>query len=347
MNKEERLILDVVLKNKTDEEIEKIDKILDEKIDWCVISGQLMNHRLLGYFYEGLTSKQKDKMPKELRKTTLLLMSKQEEAMRNKYEIYKKISKEFEEEGIRYCALKGLMFCADFYSLKERRSNDLDIMLLEEDLSKADKILRNLGFIQSFMKDGEIKEATRTEKIRQRLKFHDLVPCVKEEGESIMKIDINFRFDSENNDIDKDVFDKGICCYKNNGLEVNGLPFNTNLIFLCIHFYREGRNTIWTKGRRDILLYKIVDVINMIRVHYDVFDINEWVSLVRDLNVEEKCYYTFYVLNQFYKDDKIEQVLEMLSPADNSFLNQIYVEGEDRYIEREQSFVDSAFNWIM
>ena len=347
MDKEKRLILSVVLKNKTNEEIEEIDKLLDEKLDWCFISGQLMNHRLLGYFYEGLTSKQKEKMPKELRRTTRLLMSKQEETMRKNYEMYRLISDGFEKENIRYCALKGLMFCSDFYELKERRSNDLDIMLLEEDLSKADKIFRDLGFIQSFMKDGEMKEATRKEKICQRLKFHDLVPYVKEIDDSIMKRDINFRFDSVNNDIDKVVFDRGICNYKNNDLEVKGLPFDTNLIFLCIHFDREGRNTIWTKGKRDLLLYKIVDVINFIRVHYCDFDVNEWVRLVKELNVEEKCYYTFYALNQFYKDNKIEQVLELLAPEDDSFLNEVYVEGEDRYIERNQSFLDAAFDWEM
>ncbi|MCI9541769.1 MAG: nucleotidyltransferase family protein [Lachnospiraceae bacterium] len=347
MNKEQRLILDVVLKNKSVEKIEEIDGLLEEKLDWCVISGQLMNHRLLGYFYEGLTSNQRDKMPKELRRTTRLLMSKQEEVMKKNYEMYDKLSEKFEKENIRYCALKGLMFCADFYELRERRSNDLDIMLLEEDLGKADKIFREFGFIQSFMKDGEMKEATRKEKICQRLKFHDLVPYVKYEGDSVMKIDINFRFDSENNDIDKEVFDRGVSYYGKNEIEVKGLPFDTNLIFLCIHFYREGRNTIWTKGKRDLLLYKLVDVINMIRVHYDEFIVDKWLTLVKKLHVEEKCYYTFYILDKFYKDEKIEQVLETLTPEDNSYINEVYVEGEDRYIEREKPFVETAFDWVM
>ena len=54
MNKEHRLILNAVLKNKTIDEIEEINGLLSEKLDWCEVSGQLLNHRLLGYFYEGL-----------------------------------------------------------------------------------------------------------------------------------------------------------------------------------------------------------------------------------------------------------------------------------------------------
>ena len=347
MNIENRLILDAVLKNKSNKEIEKIDRMLEKKIDWCIVSGQLINHRLLGYFYEGLTTGQRNKLPKELRRTTPLLLSKQEEVMNKNYEMYAKISSNFDKEKIRYCALKGLVFCAGFYELRERRSNDLDLMVIEDDLGKADNVLRELGFIQSFMKNGEMNEASRKEKISQRMKFHDLVPYVKYVGDSVMKIDINFRFDSDNNDIDKIIFERGISSYNKNGIEIKGLPFDTNLIFLCIHFYREGRNTIWTKGKRDLLLYKLVDIMNVIRINYAEFNVDEWIDLVKKLGVENKCYYTFFVLNEFYQDKKIEKVIEAIAPEDNSYINEIYVEGENRYISRKQTFVEAAFDWVL
>ena len=50
---EHELILKAVLVNKSSLEVDCISDMLEKDLDWCEIAGQLINHRLLGYFYKG------------------------------------------------------------------------------------------------------------------------------------------------------------------------------------------------------------------------------------------------------------------------------------------------------
>ncbi|RGS75265.1 hypothetical protein DWX71_10695 [Ruminococcus bromii] len=63
MKNEYRLILIASLNMKTQYEIEQIYDLLETKLDWCEIAGQLFNHRLAGYFLLGLTKDQQKKFP--------------------------------------------------------------------------------------------------------------------------------------------------------------------------------------------------------------------------------------------------------------------------------------------
>jgi hypothetical protein len=161
----------------------------------------------------------------------------------------------------------------------------------------------------------------------------------------VMEVDINFKFDSSENDIDKEIYENGTQIYEKENYKIKGLPFDTHLLFLCIHFHREGTNTLWTSGKRDVLLYKIVDVINWIRVHEDEFCVEKWCELAKKFHLENKCYFTFEVLSQFYNIPKMNQAKEILKPEDTSFVDSIYVEGENRYIKRTKSFVEESFCW--
>jgi len=116
-------------------------------------------------------------------------------------------------------------------------------------------------------------------------------------------------------------------------------------LFLCVHFYREGTNTLWTEIKNDVLLYKIVDIVNWIRIHNDEFDVNEFCELARKFHLDEKCYFTFEILSQFYEFDKIIQVKEQIRPENTDFMDTIVVEGENRKIKRTRSFLDEAFDW--
>lgn len=139
--------------------------------------------------------------------------------------------------------------------------------------------LRAMGYIQSNMSNGEMVEATKKEKIIQRMNYHDLVPYVKKTKMGILELDINFLFDGNKNLIDKNVYEMGTMVYKGR-YRITGLNPYTNLAFLCCHFYREATDTIWTEGKRDVTLYKIVDMMNFIRfyreqINYDTEDFED------------------------------------------------------------------------
>ena len=194
MKKEHSLILKAVLQNKSEKEIREIDKILDSNLDWIEIAGIALNHRLGGYIYKGLNTSQQKKMPKEVVKALALLVRAQKEQFEENLEEICKVNDALEEAKIKFAVLKGAFFGCEMYEKGTRRSNDIDLLVYEDDLGKLDTCLRAMGYIQSNMSNGEMVEATKKEKIIQRMNYHDLVPYVKKTKMGILELDINFLF---------------------------------------------------------------------------------------------------------------------------------------------------------
>jgi len=346
MKQEHTLILQACLVDKSDEEIDQISNLLSSKLDWCEIAGQLLNHRLGGYFYFGLTQEQRKHVPKEVIKALELLIYAQKVQTQSRMKTIMEINQVLTESNIHFAMLKGTVFIADVYTeLGSRRSNDIDIMVKEDDLPELDKILRNRGYIQTNQSEGEeLKEASKKEKLIQRMNYHDLVPYVKQEESDISEIDINFLFDSKDNLIDDQVFGYEMREYAYGDYSVTGLPIYLHLAHLCIHFHREGTNTLWTNEKRDVVIYKVVDIINSLRKHIKEINIDDWCNLMKDLNLQKQCYYTFFVLSQFYNNGNIEKITEHLKPSDSEYVNNIKVEGTKETKQRERTFLEDAFD---
>ncbi|WP_135548512.1 nucleotidyltransferase family protein [Paenibacillus cymbidii] len=344
---EKELILLAVLKNRSNAENNRIEEIAANELDWGWIGGQLLHHRLTGYFVIGLGPLAEQLMHEEFSKALELIMKSQAQQLAETNQIILPILKQFEESGIPYAALKGLVFNASLYEPGERRSNDSDILVMEDDLDRLDAILRKNGYIQSNRPNGEFKEASRKEKMIQRMNYHDLVPYVKQIDAVFMKIheiDINFHMDSKDNDITKKVFMLGTERYKNGHYEVKGLPWETHLAQLCIHFCREGTSSIWSSGRRDVVLYKIVDIANTVRLAKDEEHLFQWISLMKQLSLDKACYYTLHYIAQFYPQLLSLQMLATVRPDDTAYLDEIAIAGEDRIVKRQSAFIDTAFN---
>lgn len=312
IRKEYELILLVVLVKKTLNEINRVDKLLKEKIDWVEVGGILLNHRLGGYFINGLNEKQLRKIPRELRKNLQMLVLGQKENQQSLVACIQELSNKLENEEIRYAGLKGIIFDTEIYSKGTRRSNDLDILVYEEDLGKLDNLMRRLGYIQSLRPNGKLIEATKKEKMIQRLNYHDLVPYVKEGINGIVEVDINFLFDGKNNIIEKKVFELGTMIYKGEEYSFRGLTYITNLAFLISHFYREATEELWVNNHRNLVLYKIIDIVNYIRTYNDKVNVLELIHILNILNLIEKGLFVFYIIQEFFNNELVKKYVDKL-----------------------------------
>lgn len=348
MKKEHDLILKSVLINKKDSEIEEIDNLLKEELCWAEIGGVLLYHRLCGYFYLGLTEKQREKIPAEMRKAIKLLVKAQKDQQLIIINELKILNEALMKTDIHYAALKGAFFTSDMYEIGARRSNDIDLLVYEEDLHKLDVYLRKLGYIQSNMPNGEMIEATKKEKLIQRMNYHDLVPYVKNTDYGVLDLDINFLFDNNKNHIDKTVYDMGTCLYEGKNYSIVSLNYYTNLAHLCAHFYREATNTIWTEDKRDITLYKTVDIINYIRYYEDKIELSKFIEVINTLNLKDKVYFSFTIIKEFYNMKFIDYVLNAIKSDDfdENLLRHIYDHKNKNIISRTESFYEKAFSCI-
>lgn len=350
MLNEQNLILTTVLIDKTEGDVKAINGLLTKSLDWSYIAGQIINHRLGGYFYLGLSGDQVEKMPKELKASLQLLIKAQEVLFRKKISEFIGISSLLDEGNIRYAAIKGLVFCADMYSFAHRRSDDLDIFVIQDDLIKLDTILKKYGYIQAYVKNGEYVSLTNSRESVQLLNDDDTILYVKlidSKHGVYAELDINFMPDKTNNPICDDIYAIGLKTYSNNEVTIKGLPFTTHLIFLCINFHREGNNCLYIKGRQSIVLYKLVDIYNLIRSNINDFIIDDWCDLALKYNIAHKCLYTFKVIQQYYPSDLIidELVMALKSMPE---LNQNAQEDVTREANSEfQALYDDSFNWVM
>lgn len=345
MKRENELILLTSLQDKTNQEAERIEKIMEEPIDWGYVIGQLIHHRLTGYFVNGLPKSCQKYLFKEVKKQFELIAKLNQVVTSENMKYMQEIFNEFEEEGIRYAGLKGVIYNASLYNIGMRRSNDIDILVPEPELKKVDTILRKKGFIQS-LNSGK-PEASKREKVIQRLNHHDLVPYYKKNEDSVLlpyfKIDINFRIDSEKEGLAEKALDFGTVFYTENGYKIRGLRWEAHLLHLCIHFSREASHSLWVSDKRDCMLYKIVDIENTIR-SIGADKLVECVNSVQEFECNDYIFFTFYYLYEFYPNEIYLKIMDMTKSDDDDCVKDIKILGTQDVVKRERSFVDSTFD---
>lgn len=339
MDKEKKVILYGCLNKRTEQEEKELSMLLNEKLNWGYICGQLMHHRLCGYFYINM-SNEIGKMLTDSAKTLETIVNAQEIITHERYKFITRIFKKFDNEGIHYAALKGLVYGMTIYPYGARRSNDCDILIWEKDLDKADSILKQEGFVQSL--DGGKSPASRREILIQRMNYHDTVAYYKAIDlivDKEIKIDLNFHFDNKDNDITKRIIDYGTRVLKKDDYTMRALLPVTHFLHLCAHFFREGSDVIWTKWLRDVSLYKVIDLMNTLR---DLEDVSQCINVANEFNLNNALFYTLHYLNVFYYDPKIEFLLGNIQIENDRFLDVIYDQGN--VIHRNRNFWDRAFD---
>jgi hypothetical protein len=179
------------------------------------------------------------------------------------------------------------------------------------------------------------------------MNYHDTVPYVRRNTENLvdkLEIDINFHFDSKENNVTLEAYELGLEKYKNEHYSVTGLRWDTNLAYMCVHFFREGTNSLWTRNRRDVVLYKIVDVFNVFRAVVNEDNIDAFVRTIKALNLQKACYYTFHYMAQAYEDQAVQYVLTAIEPDNLEFLGEIYHVDKKVTTTRENGYFATAFN---
>lgn len=343
MRDEIKLILLGCLANRNEKENERLNKLLVSSEDWAFIIGELIRHRINGNFYRSRLPEQKKYIIGNVSQTFEILCRCYEEHNKKNLEFFQRLIEKTDEAGINVAGLKGVVFNVTLYKLGVRRSNDIDILVEEDDLKIFDNIMRKLGFIQSY--DYGKTEASKKEKLIQIMNYHDLVPYYKSEDYPFMggiKVDVNFHFDSKKHDITRDILNEGTQDYCGNGYIIRGLKWKCHLLHLCVHFYREASNSIWTSNARDVDLYKIIDIQNTLR-SYRKEELLDWCKYVEKYQLNKQCYFTFFYLNRFYPNTIYTEIMRIIKPQDVSFLNKVETVGGNIQ-ERKVDFFEQAFD---
>ncbi len=182
---------------------------------------------------------------------------------RSFYTCIQMLERALEKADCPYAMLKGAYLCA-LYPEGCRTSNDIDLLVLPEDVTKISHALLAAGFLQGNVKNDAFIPASRQEIISSRMLRGELVPFIKEvdlPGMKFLEIDVNFSLDYKNSP--KDALADMLSHTESKKVDevaVRTLSAADFFIHLCSHLYKEATTLPWVKMHRDMTLYKYADI---------------------------------------------------------------------------------------
>ena len=150
LNNEEKVILLTSYAQLSEEQINTLQELLAEKLNWSEILYMAVSHRTLNILYYHLKNlKMTSVVNKEVHK--LMRNSFNVYAVRNQIlydEIYK-IASGFNEKNLNYAVLKGVYLSDQVYPCIETRTfNDIDLLIDVKSSKAIAEVLEGNGFIQ-------------------------------------------------------------------------------------------------------------------------------------------------------------------------------------------------------
>ena len=328
------------------------DELNKEKIDITqtenqeLLIGQILLNRVAGIAYDNIDL---DNAPLEAQKVLKVQM--ENNIFRNKrfLENLEILSNTFEAVDFKYAFLKGSFLIPFLYPQGHRTSNDIDILVKGDDISKIQNVLLDQGFIQgNLSSSGEIVKATRKEVIEAKMNFGETVPFVKLfKGSSVM-IDLNFSVDykPEDGSIVPEMLESTIYVQKDN-IRFNTLNYEDFLIHLCCHLYKEATTHDWVHHRRDLMLYKFSDINVFLHKYGNTSYFTSLVNRIERFRVQKECYYTFENSSVIYPAmndiDGFVNMKQTIKPSDLRFMTQVVFPRERKLLEHYMSFSDWFF----
>lgn len=251
-----------------------------------------------------------------------------------------KVSKIFEENGIRHVFLKGSVLNTIIYNPGDRISNDTDIMVHVEDLENTVKLLKEEGYIQGDVVDEKLIPATKKEILFARLNTYEIVPLNKPIDERYLpfhEVDVNFRLGNDATQEESTKLLDNTVVLEENGYRIRTLPMEEFLMFLCVHHYREAVMVFKIAQGNDLTLYKFMDIHHLLSSRGEDIDWEKLREKVAKMNRQKDVYYTLFYAEQLYPGTISEEHLNLFKPDDVSFL--------DEYRGKDNS--NEVYTWKM
>jgi len=259
------------------------------------------------------------------------------------------LSEIFSKSTFAYALLKGAYLSTMLYPKGCRVSNDIDILVQEEDLSRCTGLLAEGGFVQGqYVRGKGIIPATRREIVMARMNYGETVPFFKVVDDEAIMVDINFSLDykPEESGIVRKMLQRTRKVAGPSG-EFVTLDRADFMIQLCCHLYKEATTIDWVMTGRDLLLYKFSDIYVFFTKEYQGKDYQLLKNRIFEYGVMKECFYalknTAVVFEKLLQNEEYMKLLEEIQPDNLDFMKQIVCPKEKQVLSYDMEFKD----WFM
>lgn len=288
---EMKLLLLCSIKDMSGEQQEKVRSMMEGETDWELFLKLIRKHRVYPIVYynlrkiEGIEihAKVLNTLEQRCQKNLMKSMKLTAELIR--------ISRLLDENGIRTFSLKGPILAMSIYGeMALRNTRDLDLLIAEHEVEKAERLLLEIGY-KSIELDDEEALTPKRKRNSIRTKHHFAY-----QNTAGIIVEVHWRYSYQFSEAQ---FDK---LWKNrreqivSGHKIAVLAPEDEFIFLVIHGARHG----WTRLR---WLCDIAEIIKQDRLQWD-----ETIKIARAMNAMDMLVQAVILANKLY-DTEIPDIL--------------------------------------
>ena len=255
--------------------------------------------------------------------------------------------------GGHYAMLKGALLCAH-YPEGLRTSNDVDLLVPPAFVSEVGQALTAAGFRQGSVKNGEFVPAARAEIIRSRMTRGETVPYIKEVGLPYLRyleVDVNFSLDFKNGDAAAvEALVARAASYPIRDFSIPVLAEEDFFLHLCTHLYKEATTYPWILMKRDMTLYKYIDLYLLLS-GMSVAAAERIASRAAALGLEKECRYAVTETENLLAGESmaakallralpmvpVEELLTVAAPAEKKWYRYTVSDAKERVFTAERA----------
>jgi hypothetical protein len=324
------------------EEAERLRELTPALLDWNRVFGMLVLHRTAGVAWRnivdhGLHGQNSFRAAYALTGLQMLYDG-QRIAVGEQIDRNVGLIEEFDRRGVPCVVLKGAVVARTAYRhLGMRVFNDNDYLVRRGQLAQVGAALKELGYIQGLWNPSErrVVPATRSEALLHPTTAHDTYPYSMATPDAAVLphhgIDVHFSIDlltsNNNDDVVDDLLDRRTKVGLDDGRWLWAPHPDDMFVFVCVHFQREACNRREVETVKDLVLYKLVDLLGLLDSKDYPVDLSGVAQRARRLGLAREVYFALVYLDALFPGRVPAGVIEELRPESTEYLDQVVHNG--------------------
>jgi hypothetical protein len=307
-------------------------------LDWNQVFGMLVMHRTLALAWKNIVDHELGS-PQDFKPEYVLPMlevfAKGQAALAHEHVMFSsEIAQALEQAGIGNVVLKGPALAMLAYGdLGMRISNDTDILIHRADLTRAHRVMHQLGYMQGTWDFSQhtVVPASRQQIIQHTIYSHETFPyVVPAPGSRMMErhqVDMHFSVDIDTaNSTDavvSDMLSQRIPIEPSPESRFWSVNQEDMFVFVCVNFAREARLRTETVELVDLVLYKLVDVLGLLGNRTYPLDETRVLARVAQLGMAQEVYFALHHLAELFPGHAPLELMEALRPDSVSYIDEV------------------------
>lgn len=325
LSSEQKLVIICSRLTFAQQQIEQIDELRSEKLDWYKILNYCIKNKVVSLVWFNVKKWNLNvNVPNPLfdifEYYTYMTGLRNEILINEAHRIQKCLMK----NGIKAIPLKGLIIIPQIYkSLQIRHMNDIDMMIDMAQRNEIEKYMLELGFIQGRpdrLKD-KIINYSRSEQIAWSMKMNNMPLYTIMRDEMYARfVEVDFTFGIDFNRKNSAVSKMLSNSHYDKETDFECLDSIDFFIHLCAHLYKEATTAVSVVYFQDINLIKFCDVREYFVKCYNEKWFKSMIKRAEKYDALKAVYYSLYYSFILFEDDQYFDCLKLFNLENTSFL---------------------------